>query len=64
MVTNMLKKLLHLDLNEAKVAEIKASTKVQVDQATSVLRKQGKLQKILIHKTTTFYLAQALGLLE
>lgn len=61
---NLVCRLLRLDKNEAKVEALKDKTRVEMQKVVAVLRKNGKLQEVLIEKTTTFYLAQAMGVLK
>lgn len=64
MLNQIFSKLLKLEQNDAKVQKIKDEAINKVNSTTAVLEKQGQLQRIVIMKTTTFYLAQALGVLR
>ena len=64
MCNKLVSKLLGLDHKEAQIAQIKADTQNSIDKVTAVLKRQGKLQEIVIQKTTTFYLAQAIGIIK
>ncbi len=57
-------KILGLQRANRRVDEIKEDATNRVNSATVVLKKQGKLQTQVMHKTTTYYLGKAYGIIN
>lgn len=57
-------KLLHMQSTEQKVNIIKQSTDFKVQEVSITLKKAGRLQNLVVKKTTTYYFAKALGILK
>lgn len=56
--------LLGLPQSEKAVGEIKENATKQVNDVTESLKKQGKLQNLVIQRTTTYYIGKAAGVIK
>lgn len=58
---HLIDRFLGMEQSEEKVAAIKVETIKKVDAVTASLKRQGELQNKVIEKTTTYYVAKAVG---
>lgn len=64
MIIPILRKLLSLDKNDREIEQIKSKARKEIGEATIILGKVDKMQRVMVKKTTTYYIAQASGLLH
>lgn len=55
---------LGMEKSENRVRKVKQDAVDQMEEVASVLDKAGRLQKIVMKKTTTFYIAKAAGIIK
>lgn len=53
--------MLKLDENDREIEEIKDHAQKVIEEATIVIRIAGQMQQRLVKKTTTYYIAKAMG---
>lgn len=63
-LATLLDKLLKLNESEEQVSQIKQIAIDKVEETTKSLRKAGRLQRTVMNKTTTYYIARASGVLK
>ena len=61
---NKLDRLLGLPQSEQAVNDIKEDAEKQVNDITKSLKKQGELQRLVIERTTTYYIGKAAGVIK
>lgn len=57
-------KVLGITTSEEIVSGLKTDAIQKVDEATSTMKKAGELQRLVIKKTTTYYLAKSMGVIR
>ena len=55
---------LGLTQSDVYVAHIKENAQNKVDEMTEVLKEQSELQRLVIKKTTTYYIGKAAGVIK
>lgn len=60
----LIRKLLKLDQNDQEIAQIQDRALSQIDQATAIMKRAGRMREIMIRKTTTYYIARAMGVIK
>lgn len=60
-MSDWLDRILKTKESEQIVSKIKDKVQSKVDKVTETMVEQGKLQRKIIHKTTTYYLAKVSG---
>lgn len=63
-LNKLLTKLFNLDSSEEKVQEIKQEVTDKVNDASTSIKRAGKLQQRVMRRTTTYYIARASGVLK
>lgn len=64
MIETFFRNLARLDENDRKVDEINRRIGMRTAHTTVLLEKAGKLQEILVQKTTTYYIGKAIGVIR
>lgn len=61
MIYKLIRSVLKLDENDREIEEIKDHAQKVIEEATIVIRIAGQMQQRLVKKTTTYYIAKAMG---
>lgn len=61
MITNFLRKILHLDENDEEIIKIQNKADEEIKQTVARMKRAGKLQEVVIKKTSNYFIFKAMG---
>lgn len=61
MIYKLIRAMLRLDQNDRQIEVIQARAMQRINEATVVLQVAGEMQQKLVKRTTTYYIARAVG---
>lgn len=64
MIAKVIRRLLKLDENDREIDRIHKNAHKKIEECSAVLKKAGEMDRKIMKKTTTFYVAKALGVLQ
>lgn len=63
MIAKLIRKWLKLDENDAEIEKIHKRTRKQIHKTVVVLNECGKMDRQIMQKTTTYFIAKAAGVI-
>lgn len=63
-IESFIRSLIGLDENDRRVDAVHQRMQLRTERTKMLLERAGKLQEILVRKTTTYYIGKAMGVIQ